>query len=160
MIRFAKKTDVAEILRIYSSYVKNSVATFEEEAPSLAEMQSRFEKITLEDKLPFLVCEENGAVRGYAYAYKYHQRSAYRFTVENSVYIDEAGHGKGYGKLLMLELISELKKVGIKNIISRIATNDSVAFHKKLGFVEVGTLKNVGLKFNKWLDTTLMQLEI
>ncbi len=158
MIRPAEIKDLPQIAEIYSYYVLNSIVTFEEEPPSLGEMRSRFEKVKKEN-LPFLVLEEEGVILGYAYAYKYRERSAYRLTVENSVYVRHGDSGKGYGALLMQELMDQLKDSGIKTIIAIIASPQSVAFHERFNFRKVGVLEKVGLKFGGWIDTTLLQYD-
>ena len=158
MIRPAEVKDLPQIVEIYSYYVLNSIVSFEEEPPSLDEMRSRFEKVKKEN-LPFLVLEEEGAILGYAYAYKYRERSAYRLTVENSVYVRHGNSGKGYGALLMKELMDHLKDSGIKTIVAIIASPQSVAFHERFNFRKVGVLEKVGLKFGGWIDTTLLQYD-
>ena len=158
MIRAATIEDLPQIAEIYSYYVLNSIVTFEEEPPSLDEMRSRFEKVKKEN-LPFIVLEEEGKIQGYAYAYKYRERSAYRLTVESSVYVMHGSNGKGYGTLLMKELISQIKDSGIKTIVAIVASPQSVDFHEKFNFRKVGTLEKVGLKFGGWLDTTLLQYD-
>ena len=158
MIRPANLNDIPQILEIYSYYVLNSIVTFEEEPPSLLEMKSRFEKVQVE-KLPFLVVEEEGEIHGYIYAYKYRERSAYRLTVESSLYVKHGSHGKGYGATLMKKLMAQLKDSGIKTMVAIVASPQSVTFHEKFGFRKVGALEKVGLKFGGWLDTTLLQFD-
>lgn len=158
-VRSATINDIQDILGIYAYYVLNSVATFEEVPPSLEDMIERF-NLVKEQNFPYLVLIEDGIICGYTYASKFHSRSAYRFTAENTVYIKNGLHGKGYGKVLMFELINNLRDMGIKNIIAHISNPQSIIFHKAIGFREVGTFEKVGFKFNKWIDTTFMQLKI
>ena len=158
-IRKAKVEDVPHILEIYSYYVLNSIATAEEVPPTLTEMTSRFQAI-VDANFPYLVLESNGEILGYCYAGKFNTRTAYRFSAENTVYIKNGCHGGGYGKLLMSELISQLKTLGIKHVVANIANPPSISFHKSLGFLTVGTFEDIIFKFGKWHNTIFMQLKI
>jgi L-amino acid N-acyltransferase YncA len=118
----------------------------------------------LERELPFLVAESSdGLVVGYAYAGPYRLRPAYRFTVENSIYVDKDWLGRGVGKLLLLELIQSCEQRGMREMVAVIgdsANRASIELHSKAGFLPVGVLRDVGFKFGKWLDTVLMQLSL
>ena len=161
-LRAAHESDVAAIAAIYAHHVKTGTASFETEAPDDAEMLRRFRDIAAKN-LPYLVAEQDGVIVGYAYAGTYRPRLAYRFTVENSIYVhaDYAGHG--IGSLLMPALIDECRARGLQQMIAVIGDSGnaaSVALHEKFGFRHVGILKNVGFKFECWLDTVFMQLEL
>lgn len=153
--------DFEQIVKIYNYYIKNSVITFEEETISSQDMIERFEKIK-KTKLPWIVAKENNKILGYAYAHFWHERSAYRFTVEPSIYLDPEFTGKGIGKVLFKELLSQLKTLKIKNALSLITVpNDaSISLHEKLGFEKVGLLPDVGFKFDKWLSVGFWQLKM
>lgn len=167
IIRPAKEEDMKSIANIYAYYVEKSPATFEEQAPSVLEITRRWRDAT-DRELPFLVASYDDKIRGYAYAFPYRQRSGYRFTVEESVYIEEGYHHKGLGKSLLKGLISEVKTLNYKQIIAVITlrnghSEDSVAsygLHQSCGFEKVGHLKKVGLKFNEPMDTIIMQYSI
>lgn len=162
-VRNSHDEDVAAIARIYAHHVTTGTASFELEAPSIEEMALRRAAL-LERGLPYLVAEdEAGRVVGYAYASAYRPRPAYRFTVENSVYIDASFAARGLGKLLMGELISACERCGVREMVAVIGDSSNVAsirLHERMGFRRVGTLENVGFKFEKWLDTVLMQRPI
>lgn len=162
LLRAAREAEVAAIASIYAHHVKTGTASFETEAPDEAEMLRRFRDIASKN-LPYLVAEQDGIVVGYAYAGTYRPRLAYRFTVENSIYIhaDYAGHG--IGSLLMPALIEECRARGLRQMIAVIGDSSnraSIALHEKFGFRHVGILKDVGFKFERWLDTVFMQLEL
>ncbi len=159
MVRDLIPEDLAAVTRIYEHYVLHGTATFEEIPPSLAEMSERHEQIRAQG-LPWLVAEADGAVIGYAYAGLFHRRSAYRFTLENSVYIDPAHHRRGAGRALVIELIRRSEALGYRQMMAIIgdsANHGSVGLHKGLGFRLVGTYMKVGFKFGRWLDVVLMQ---
>lgn len=161
LIRDADVQDFEKIAEIYNYYIKNSVITFEEELISASDMIERFEKIK-STNLPWLVAQKDGEILGYAYAHFWHERSAYRFTVEPSIYLDSKSTGKGVGKVLYKELLLQLKSLGIKNALSLITVpNDaSITLHEKLGFEKVGLLPDVGFKFDKWLSVGFWQLKM
>lgn len=164
IIRSAKEDDMQSIAAIYGYYVKNSPATFEEEAPSVLEITRRWRDAT-DKELPFLVASCDDKIRGYAYAFPYRTRSGYRFTVEESVYIEEGYHNRGLGKSLLKGLVTQVKDLGYKQIIAVITlrnghNEDTIAsygLHSACGFEKVGHLKKVGLKFNEPMDTIIMQ---
>jgi phosphinothricin acetyltransferase len=160
LIRDFAPEDAAQMARIYASYVETTAFTFEEEAPSQTEMALRMEKVR-QAGLPCLVAEAGGGMAGYAYAAPFHTRSAYRFTVENSVYVARERAREGIGTLLMQALIAECAGRGLRQMIARIGDREnipSIRLHEKLGFRRVGELSAVGFKFGRWLDVVEMQL--
>ena len=161
MIRPATPLDSPSIARLYNHYVLNSHATFEETPISLDEMAIRINRV-LDDHLPWLVMEENGAILGFTCAVKWRERSAYRYSVESSIYIDPAHTGQGFGVLLYTVLIDQLKPLGIHAVMAGIAQPNpaSVALHQKLGYEKVAHFKEVGWKFNRWIDVGYWELII
>jgi L-amino acid N-acyltransferase YncA len=157
IIRAATLDDIAAIADIYAHYVLHSVATFEETPPSLEDMTQRFTAIK-ESGLPYIVGENHGMIIGYAYAGIYKARSAYRFTVENSIYLRPDYVGQGHGKALLQHLMMDCAALGLKQMLAVISgdTPASVMLHKKLGFSHAGLLPSVGYKFDRWLDVTIM----
>jgi phosphinothricin acetyltransferase len=159
-IRPAVAADLPHVREIYNHYVLNSTVTFDETPMTLATLRRKFEKV---DKLgmPFIVAENPaGQLLGYAYVYPWKEKAAYRFTVENSIYLGPASTGKGLGKVLLGELIERSKHAGIKEIIAVIAdkgADSSIGMHKAFGFKEIGHMGKVGFKFDRWLGTVLMQ---
>ena len=160
-IRPVTPEDAAEIAAIYAPYVRESACTFEEEAPAVEEIAARIAKVK-EAGLPYLVMEREGAVAAYAYAGPYHTRRAYRFTVEDSVYVAQALAHRGMGLALMQRLIADCTALGMRQMIARISHSGeaSIALHQKLGFRAVGTLEAVGFKFGRWWDVLEMQLAL
>lgn len=160
MIRNASAKDSVEICRIYNYYVQNSIATFEDMPVTPTDMRNRITKTT--SKFPWLVSEMGENLIGFAYATDWKQRTAYKFTVESTIYIDHEKAGNGFGKELYNELISMLKKFGFKQAIGSIALPNeaSVKLHEQLGYKKSGILRNVGLKFGQWIDVGYWQLEI
>jgi L-amino acid N-acyltransferase YncA len=158
-MRPAILSDIPAIARIYAHAVKTGTASFELEPPDEAEMTRRMQAL-LDGKFPYLVAEVDGAVAGYAYASLYRTRPAYRFTVENSVYVAHDMHRRGIGKMLLLKLIEQCTALGFRQMIAVIGDSDqaaSIGVHKACGFEDAGNLKNIGWKFGRWLDTPLMQ---
>jgi L-amino acid N-acyltransferase YncA len=157
-IRAAGAEDAPAIAAIYASYVLKSASTFELEQPDAEEMLRRM-RFVVEGGLPYLVAEVDGVVAGYAYASPFRAREAYRFTVEDSVYVraDYAGHG--VGRELLTELMERCRIAGRRQMIAVIGGVNpaSVAMHKAMGFADVGVLRDVGFKFDRWQDVTLMQ---
>ena len=158
-IRPTAKADLPAITTIYTQAVREGTATFELEPPDLAEMTRRFRVLT-EGGFPYIAAVLDGQVAGYAYASAYRPRPAYRFTVENSVYLDPISHRRGIGALLMMRLIDDCEARGFRQMIAVIgdsANAASIALHRKCGFELIGTHPSVGLKFGRWLDTVMMQ---
>ena len=161
-IRPAGLADIPTITRIYAHAVHNGTATFELIPPDLAEMTRRYRALT-NGGFPYFVAVLEGEVAGYAYAGPYRPRPAYRFTVENSVYLRPAIHRRGIGLLLMQRLIAECEARGYRQMIAVIgdsANAGSIGVHTRSGFTMIGTHPNVGLKFGRWLDTVMMQLAL
>jgi len=157
--RPAKPTDIPAITRIYAHAVERGTASFELDPPDEAEMGRRMNELT-SLSFPYLVAELDGALVGYAYAGPYRTRPAYRFTVENSVYVAPDVHRRGVGKALMDELIEVSTERGFRLMIAVIGDSKqaaSVGVHKATGFKHVGVFENVGYKFDRWLDSVLMQ---
>lgn len=158
-IRPAAEGDVAAITAIYSQAVREGTATFELEPPDLAEMTRRFRALA-DGNYPYFVALLDGQIAGYAYAGPYRPRPAYRFTVENSVYLAPSSHRRGIGSLLLQHLIGECEGRGFRQMIAVIgdsANAASIGVHTKCGFELVGVHRNVGFKFGRWLDTVMMQ---
>ena len=158
-IRPATLADIPAITRIYAHAVTHGTASFELTPPDEAEMRARMQNI-LDDKFPYFVAELGGAVAGYAYASLYRARPAYRFTVENSVYVAPEIHRRGVGKALLLQVIEACTALGFRQMIAVIGDSNqaaSIGVHKACGFEPAGNLKNIGFKFGRWLDTPLMQ---
>lgn len=159
LVRDATPADLPAITEIYTHHVLYGTATFEEIPPSLTEMTSRFDAIAAQS-LPYLVAELDGAVAGYAYATPYRTRSAYRFTLEDSIYIDHRMHRHGLGRALLATLLARSETLGYRQMIAVIgdsAQAASIGLHRALGFTHAGVYRAVGLKFGRWLDTVLMQ---
>jgi phosphinothricin acetyltransferase len=157
-IREAAASDAAAIAGIYNHYVLGTVVTFEEEPVSSDEIARRIEKVR-SASLPWLVVEADGDVVGYAYAGPWHTRSAYRFSVETTVYLAPAQVGRGIGSKLYGELLSTLQTRRIHAAIGGIAlpNETSVALHEKLGFRKVAHFDEVGFKFDRWIDVGYWQ---
>jgi phosphinothricin acetyltransferase len=159
LVRPATPHDLAAIAAIYGHAVRNGTASFELETPSDVEMQRRYDEL-VGAGYPYVVAEQAGAVLGYAYAGLYRARPAYRWTVEDSVYVDVAAQGRGIGRALLNRLIAESEARGFRQMIAVIgdtANVGSIGLHRAAGFQMVGTLENVGHKFGRWLDSVLMQ---
>ena len=158
-IRPSTVNDVPEITRIYAHYVLHSTATFELEAPSIDEMVARRSKI-LTLGLPYLVAEVDGKLLGYAYAGQYRPRPGYQFTIEDSVYIEPQHLGQGCGQALLAALIEVCERGPWRQMVAVIGDTANVAsirLHERHGFRSIGTLGSVGFKFNRWVDSVLMQ---
>ena len=161
-IRPTTVADLPSITEIYAHAVRVGTATFELVPPDLAEMTRRFRALT-DGGFPYLVAVMDGDVAGYAYASSYRPRPAYRFTVENSVYLRPAIHRRGIGRQLLEQLIAECETRGFRQMIAVIgdsANAASVGVHAACGFEMIGTHPSVGLKFGRWLDTVMMQREL
>jgi phosphinothricin acetyltransferase len=156
VIRPAEPADLAAVAAIYAHYVRETVITFDEVPPSTADWRAK--------ELPvFLVAESEGEIAGYAYVSRYRPKPAYRFTAEDSIYLAPGREGQGVGSALLDALLTECRKTELRQLIAVIADtgNDaSVSLHRRFGFEQVGRLKNVGFKHGRWIDTTLMQLQL
>jgi phosphinothricin acetyltransferase len=158
-VRPATPDDIPSITRIYAQAVRHGTASFELEPPDEAEMMRR-QRALSDGGYPYLVAEIGGAVAGYAYAGPYRARPAYRFSVENSVYVAPEAHRRGIGRLLLKALIAECEARGYRLMIAVIgdsAQTPSIELHRAAGFKMVGAFEGVGYKFERWLDTVLMQ---
>ena len=158
-IRPTLAADLPDITGIYDHAVRFGTATFELTPPDLAEMRRRFDAL-MDGGFPYLVALLDGRVIGYAYAGAYRPRPAYRFTVENSVYLQPAIHRRGIGLQLLQRLILESEARGYRQMIAVIgdsANAGSIGVHRRCGFQMIGTHPNVGFKFGRWLDTVMMQ---
>ncbi|WP_166300589.1 MULTISPECIES: GNAT family N-acetyltransferase [unclassified Bradyrhizobium] len=159
VIRPTAEADLPSITAIYEQAVRFGTATFELIPPDLAEMTRRYRAL-IDGGFPYFVAVLDGRVAGYAYAGPYRPRPAYRFTVENSVYLDPALHRRGVGLKLMERLIAECDARGFRQMIAVIgdsANAGSIGLHRRCGFEMIGTHPGVGLKFGRWLDTVMMQ---
>ncbi|HTV68047.1 MAG TPA: GNAT family N-acetyltransferase [Rhizobiaceae bacterium] len=158
--RPAEERDLDQITDIYADAVKNGTASYELEPPSRSEMGVRFKGLS-DGQFPYIVAEQDGAILGYAYAGPFRPRAAYRFVVENSVYVAPRAKGKGIGKSLMVELIRLCEASGYRQMIAVIGDgrvdSASVILHEKLGFTHSGRLEGSGYKHGRWLDTVFMQ---
>jgi len=159
-IRDAVAADLPHIREIYNHYVANSTVTFDEDAMTLREWRSKLAYLSRLG-MPFIVAQSpSGQILGYALVSPWKQKKAYRFTVENSIYLGAASTGKGLGTALMTELIERSKAAGLKEMIAVIADRGaeaSIRMHEAFGFTEIGRMGRVGFKFDRWLGTVLMQ---
>ena len=159
IIRDATEADVPEIQSIYAHHVLHGTGTFEEEPPSVEDMTKRYRRI-VDNGWRWLVAQDATGILGYAYYYQFRERSAYRYSVENSIYVREDVRGQGVGKALVKELIDICTAAGMRQMIAVIGDSDntgSIGVHASLGFQKVGTLRAVGIKFGTWLDSVYMQ---
>ncbi|SMB27437.1 Phosphinothricin N-acetyltransferase [Serratia proteamaculans] len=156
----ATPDDMATVQQIYTHHVLYGAASFEEEPPTLEEMQQRLSKVQAAG-LPWLVAKRDNRVVGYCYATPYRPRPAYRFTVEESVYVADGQQGQGIGKALLAELIARCESGPWRQMLATVGNakhnQGSLALHQALGFCSVGTLKAVGFKLGEWRDTHIMQ---
>jgi len=159
-VRDATEADMLSVQRIYAHHVLHGLASFEEEPPPLAEIARRRADV-ISRGLPYLVAEIDGAVAGYTYVSPYRSRSAYRHSVENSVYIDKDLVGRGIGRVLLTALIARCEATeGLRQMIAIIGDSDnraSIRLHQQQGFAMVGVFRAVGFKFGRWVDSVLMQ---
>ncbi len=162
LIRDSRPDDVAAIQAIYAHHVLHGAASFEETPPDAEEIGRRRATV-IEKGLPYLVAELGGTIAGYAYASPYRTRSAYRYTLEDSVYIRDGFAGRGLGRTLLAELLAACTAGGGRQMVAVIgdsANAASIGLHERLGFRRVGTLRSVGYKFGGWVDSVLMQREL
>ena len=166
-LRPATPADIPAITRIYAHAVIHGTASFELDPPDETEMTRRMQAM-LSGGFPYIVAENAGAlmgqaILGYAYAGPYRTRPAYRFTVEDSIYVDPNAHRRGIGRVLLACLIEESERRGFRQMLAVIgdsAQTASIELHRALGFKMVGTFENVGFKFGRWLDSVLMQRDL
>ena len=159
LIRPSTEADLPAITRIYAHHVLHGTGTFETTPPTLEEMAGRRTDV-LGKGLPWLVAEEGGEVIGYAYGNWFKPRPAYRFSVEDSIYLAPEAAGKGLGRALLAELLATLERSGIRKVMAVIgdsANAGSIGVHTALGFQHVGVVKACGWKFGRWLDIVLME---
>jgi L-amino acid N-acyltransferase YncA len=158
-VRPATPGDLPDIQSIYAHHVLHGLASFEEVPPDFGEVRRRFEEVKGRG-LPYLVAESAGTVVGYGYCALFRARSAYRFVLEDSVYVREGQQGKGVGKALLSLLIERCTELGYRQLIAVIgdsANAGSIGLHASLGFLRSGTLRSTGFKFGRWVDTVTMQ---
>lgn len=158
-IRDAVEADIPDIQSIYAYHVLHGTGTFEEEPPSIEDMLARFQKVKKQGCV-WLVTTDATGVLGYGYYAPFRDRSAYRFTVEDSIYVREDVRGQGVGKALVQRLIELGTAAGLRQMIAVIGDSEnvgSIGVHASLGFHMIGTMRSVGLKFGRWLDVVTMQ---
>lgn len=158
-LRPARPGDIAAITTIYADEVRHRTASWELEAPDAAEMTRRFEAIT-SGGYPYIVAEDDGVLMGYAYASAYRPRKAYRFTVENSIYVAPAAQGRGVGRALLRALMDACAARGYRQMVAVIGDSANAAsrgLHAALGFTLIGVAPALGYKNGRWLDQVLMQ---
>jgi phosphinothricin acetyltransferase len=159
ILRPSTSADLSAITAIYGHAVLHGTGTFELEPPALEEMMQRRENV-LAGGWPWLVAEREGKVLGYAYAAPFRPRRAYRFCLEDSIYLDEGARGQGIGRLLLAELIARCELLGARQMLAVIGDSEnagSIGVHRALGFEDAGVLKAAGWKFERWLDVVILQ---
>ncbi len=159
LVRDADAADMAAVQRIYAHHVLHGLATFEETAPSIEEMAAR-RGAALDLGLPYLVAEAADEILGYCYATPYRPRPAYRYAIEDSVYVADGLGGRGVGTALLGALIERCEAGPWRQMLAVIGDSGnraSIALHRRLGFALMGTLRSVGFKFGRWVDTPIMQ---
>ncbi len=159
IIRDSAEADLTAIQRIYAHHVLHGLASFEEEPPTVAELARRRAEV-LARGLPHLVAEQGGDVVGYSYASPYRARAAYRFSIEDSVYVAEGLSGGGIGRALLTALIAKCEAGGWRQMVAIIGDSGnaaSITLHERLGFRMVGTFRAIGFKHGRWVDSVLMQ---
>jgi len=159
IVRASTEADLARCTEIYRHHVLHGTASFEIDPPDLAEMGRRRAAV-LELGLPHLVAERDGDILGYAYAGRWRPRPAYEFSVEDSIYIDKDAVGRGVGRALLPVLVEQCTALGKRQMVAVIgdsAQTPSIRLHASCGFEMIGTIKSIGFKFGRWLDSVLMQ---
>jgi L-amino acid N-acyltransferase YncA len=159
LIRPSLDADIPAIQAIYAHHVLHGTGTFETEPPTVADMTARRADV-LGKSLPYLVLEQSGQIQGFAYANWFKPRPAYRFSVEDSIYMAQGTGGKGLGKLLLTELLAQLERGGIRKAMAVIGDSEnhgSVGVHRACGFTQIGIVKSCGWKFGQWRDIVLME---
>jgi phosphinothricin acetyltransferase len=158
-LRPATADDIGDIQAIYAHHVLHGLASFEEEPPSAAELLRRYEEVTGRG-LPYVVADYAGTVAGYGYCTLYRSRSAYRYTLEDSIYVRAGAEGRGVGGALLAELIRRCEAAGYRQLVAVIgdsANAASIGLHASQGFLHAGTLRAAGFKFGRWVDSVIMQ---
>ncbi len=160
MIRNVTTNDASQICQIYNYYIKETIVTFEEEPIDSDKMEGRIREVTSEH--PWIVYEEDGRILGYAYAHTWRNRSAFRYSLESTVYLDQEVTGRGIGSKLYARLLEMLEDQGIHRVIGVISlpNEGSVKLHEKFGFKKVAHYSEVGLKFGRWIDIGSWQLNL
>lgn len=162
-MRDAWETDLSAVTALYGREVDGGTATFETTPPGPEEMARRLAAVKAQG-LPWLVAEIGGQFAGYAYASPFRPRPAYRFGVEVSVYVEEGFRRRGVGRALLETLVRRVRSRGLRHLISAVSESESsaasIALHEELGFVRIGAYRQVGWKFGRWLDVSLMQLDL
>ena len=159
LIRPSTAADLPGIAEIYGWHVLNGTGTFELDAPDLAEMGRRRDDV-LGKGLPWLVAEDDGRLLGYAYANHFRPRPAYRYCLEDSIYLATGAAGRGIGRALLAELVARAEAGGARQMLAVIGDSEntaSIGVHRALGFEAIGTMKSAGWKFERWIDVVLMQ---
>lgn len=162
LVRAAAPQDLTAVQSIYAHHVLHGLASFEEVPPSVEEMQRRHADVTRQG-LPYLVAEDRGEILGYGYCSLYRTRSAYRYTLEDSIYVKDGRQGRGVGKAVLGELIGICTALDYRQMIAVIgdsANAASIRLHASLGFVRAGLLRSSGFKFGRWVDSVYMQLPL
>lgn len=158
-IRNAGSADLDVVQAIYAHHVRHGLASFEETPPDLLEMQRRYRAVSAAG-LPYLVAVIAGKVRGYAYAGPYRTRPAYRFSLEDTVYVEPGFEGRGLGSALLGALVARCEELGYRRMVAVIGDSEnhpSIRLHARLGFQKCGVIPSVGFKFGRWVDTVLME---
>jgi L-amino acid N-acyltransferase YncA len=158
-VRNATVGDLKTVQAIYAHHVSHGLASFEEVPPDLTEMERRFRE-TIDLGLPYLVAELDGKTRGYAYAGRYRTRPAYRYSLEDTVYVEPGYDGRGLGSALLGALIARCEGLGYRRMVAVIgdsANHASIRLHERLGFHKCGLIPSVGFKFGRWVDSVLME---
>jgi L-amino acid N-acyltransferase YncA len=161
-VRSARIADLGAVQAIYAHYVRHGLASFEEVPPDLTEITRRYREV-IDQGLPYLVADLGGEVRGYAYAGRYRTRSAYRYSLEDTVYVAPGYERRGLGSALLGALIADCEALGYRRMVAVIgdsANLGSIRLHERLGFRRCGVLPSVGFKFGRWVDTVLMDLPL
>jgi len=158
-VRPALPDDIPAVHAIYSHHVLQGLASFEEQPPSAAELRRRYDEV-VSQKLPYLVADFGGTVAGYGYCAPYRTRSAYRYALEDSVYVHPDAQGRGVGRALLAALIRQCEALGYRQLIAVIGDSAhaaSIGLHEAQGFLRVGILRSVGFKLGRWVDSVIMQ---
>ena len=159
VVRDSRDADMARVQAIYAHHVLHGLASFEEEAPPLEELRRRFDDVRSRG-LPWLAADFGGVLAGYGYCAPYRTRSAYRYSLEDSIYVRQGSEGRGVGSALLGALIERCESVGYRQLVAVIgdsANAASINLHASFGFARVGTLRSAGFKFGRWVDSVLMQ---